>query len=162
VEETGASLVCAYSGMLVDAENAADLLTVCGLHSSALDSAPFERVWHFDADVSTVSEARRLATTALRAREVTGVALEDTEVTLAELLANAVLHGRSTFFLKVRLDGHRVRVEVGDESSAVPVIRALDHGTTSGRGLHLVTALADRWGVDTASGGKVVWTEVAR
>ncbi len=162
LEETGASLVCAYSSMLVDAESAADLLAVCALHSSALDSVPFERDWHFPAEVTTVSEARRLAITALRARGLSGATLDDTEVTIAELVANAVQHGRSPFTVRVRLDGKRVRVEVADETSAAPVIRVLDQDATSGRGLHLLNALTDRWGVDGAPRGKVVWTELAR
>lgn len=162
LEETGASLVCVYPSMHVDAESAHDLRAVCELHSCALDSAPFERVWHFPGEAATVPEARRLVVTALRARGLSGVTLEDTEVTIAELVANAVLHGRSAFSVKVRLDGRRVRVEVADESPHVPVISAVNGDATSGRGLHLLDALADRWGIDRALRGKVVWTELAR
>lgn len=162
LEETGAALVCAYPSMLVDAESAHELLAVCELHSAALDSAPFERVWHFPPEIATASAARRLVIAALRARGLAGVTLEDTEVVLAELVANAVQHGRSSYSLKVRLDGHRVRVEVADESPDIPVVRDLDGDTTSGRGLHLLDALADRWGFAGAPRGKVVWTELAR
>ncbi len=162
LEETGASLVCAYPSMLVDTDSAHGLRAVCALHSSALDSAPFERVWHFPAEVAMTSEARRLAITALQARGLRGVTLEDAEVMIAELVANAVLHARSTFSITVRLVGHQVRIEVADESPDVPVIRAVTGAAASGRGLHLVNALADRWGIDRALRGKVVWTELAR
>lgn len=162
LEETEAALLCAYPSMLVDAESAQDLLAVCDLHSSALDSASFERVWHFPAEVARVPQARRLVITALSARGLSGVTLEDTRVVVTELVANAVLHGRSTFSVKVRLDGRRVRVEVADENPCVPIIRPMDGTAISGRGLHLLNAVAGRWGVDRAPRGKVVWTELAR
>lgn len=162
LEETAADLVCAYPRMLVDGESIEDLLAVCALHSSALDDASFERVWRFPAEIARVTEARRLAIAALRARGLSGVTLEDSELAIAELTANAVVHGRSSFSLTVRLDAHRLRVEVADASPHVPIVRVMREDATSGRGLHLLGALADRWGIDETPGGKVVWMEVVR
>ena len=77
-----------------------------------------------------------------------------------ELVTNAVLHARSDAELVATIDGRRARVEVHDKSTRRPT--ALHYGPSSvtGRGLHLVEALAQRWGVDEVSGGKVVWFEL--
>jgi anti-sigma regulatory factor (Ser/Thr protein kinase) len=162
LEESGASLVCAYPSMVVDPQSTHSVLTVCALHSSVLDSAPFARVWHFPAELATVSAARRQVVTALRARGLSGVTLQDVEVAVAELVANAVLHGRSACSVKVELDGDRVRVEVADRNPHLPLPRAVDREASSGRGLHLLSALTDSWGSHMAPQGKVVWTELAR
>ncbi|MFD8801807.1 ATP-binding protein [Streptomyces atroolivaceus] len=88
-------------------------------------------------------------------------------IVVAELAANAVLHGRvpgRDFALFVRHDDTRsvIRVEVSDTRSELPthVIPAFDED--HGRGLVLVDALAARWGVhDRVGPGKTVWAEYA-
>ncbi|MFF8592519.1 ATP-binding protein [Streptomyces sp. NPDC015220] len=61
-----------------------------------------------------------------------------------------------------RLDGGRMRVEVGDpDPRALPVlVRAADEDE-SGRGLALLDAVATRWGVERRAEGKTVWCELA-
>src|SRR5262245_55908670 len=83
------------------------------------------------------------------------------QVLVDELVTNAILHARSAADLSATLDGHLARIEVRDRSPRLPT--ALHYGTNSltGRGLHLLDALADRWGVDEEPGGKVVWFELA-
>ncbi|MHC0429726.1 ATP-binding protein [Streptomyces sp. O3] len=131
--------------------------------------------------VVTVSVfARRFAATRLGARQARCLAAQQShdwgipygtpgchEVALlvAELAANAVLHGRvpgRDFELRL-VYGHEagvVRVEVSDTHPALPepVTAAADRD--SGRGLHLVAAVAARWGVSERTGpGKTVWAE---
>ncbi|WP_406436975.1 ATP-binding protein [Streptomyces sp. NBC_00631] len=86
---------------------------------------------------------------------------------VAELASNAVLHGRVTgrdFRLGLRLYADRtLRIEVTDaRGDRVP--RAHDPAVTdgeSGRGLLIVGAFADRWGVEEASECcKTVWAEL--
>jgi anti-sigma regulatory factor (Ser/Thr protein kinase) len=83
----------------------------------------------------------------------------------AELCANAVRHGRVPGRdFKVRLateaDG-ALRLEVSDTRGErrPAVAAAADAEAESGRGLLLVTALADAWGVTDRRGapGKTVW-----
>ena len=50
-----------------------------------------------------------------------------------------------------------LRVKVADTSPAVPAPRAATTDETGGRGLILVEALADQWGFEPHSSGKVVW-----
>lgn len=89
----------------------------------------------------------------------------------AELCANAVQHGRvpgRDFHVRLtaEADGGRLRVEVSDTRAerrpTATVPAAPDAESESGRGLLLVTALADDWGVTDRHGGpgKTVWAVV--
>ncbi|MFF6809774.1 ATP-binding protein [Streptomyces sp. NPDC012403] len=90
----------------------------------------------------------------------------------AELCANAVQHGRvpgRDFHVRLtaEADGARLRVEISDTRAerrpAATVPAAPDAESESGRGLLLVTALADDWGVTDRRGGpgKTVWATVS-
>nr|WP_234048283.1 ATP-binding protein [Streptomyces liliifuscus] len=87
---------------------------------------------------------------------------------VAELAANAVFHGRvpgRDFRLTLRLDEVGVlRVEVTDaRGDRHPRIKdPVGDGEESGRGLLLVAAYADGWGVvdGPGPGCKTVWAEV--
>jgi hypothetical protein len=60
-------------------------------------------------------------------------------------------------------DGRLLRLQVKDPSGERPCVRAATADEESGRGLLLVDAFADRWGVEAPSegGGKTVWMELA-
>jgi anti-sigma regulatory factor (Ser/Thr protein kinase) len=79
----------------------------------------------------------------------------------AELVTNAVLHGRSDVVLRVGRVGSRVRVGVGDENTRLPQRRESDPEALNGRGMALVEALADAHGIDVEAFGKTVWFDVA-
>lgn len=87
----------------------------------------------------------------------------DTVVLLtSEVVANATLHAGGQVRLTVVRCPDGVRVEVHDRSDRLPQRRrVLDAERVSGRGLHLVEQLSQRWGADHEAGGKVVWFEVA-
>jgi anti-sigma regulatory factor (Ser/Thr protein kinase) len=79
---------------------------------------------------------------------------------VTELVTNAVHHCGAAPLFTVECNGAWIRVEVYDDGPGRPVVRELDAEATSGRGLALVEAVADRWGVDDAPGGKTVWAEI--
>ncbi|MEZ0164874.1 ATP-binding protein [Kineococcus sp. LSe6-4] len=79
----------------------------------------------------------------------------------AEVVTNAVLHGRSDVSLRIGRVGSRVRVAVGDENTRLPMRRESDPEALNGRGIALVEALADAHGVDVEPLGKTVWFDVA-
>jgi hypothetical protein len=60
------------------------------------------------------------------------------------------------------MSGTYLRVEVRDpDSRALPTLIAVGPDAESGRGLALVDAVADRWGVLLGSDHKVTWCEIA-
>ncbi|GAA3099501.1 ATP-binding protein [Streptomyces rectiviolaceus] len=114
----------------------------------------------------SVGQAREGLRKVLAAWELSRV--EDAALlVLSELLSNAVVHGKvprgrevETRYLRMACG---VRIEVHDTARELPRPLALPGGEMcSGRGLFLVEAVADRWGVTERTGpGKAVWAEVA-
>jgi anti-sigma regulatory factor (Ser/Thr protein kinase) len=88
---------------------------------------------------------------------------EDTCATAAllvsELVTNAIRYGGSRAVLEAAVPGGRLRVSVKDDNPRLPVVgQHPDLTAESGRGLQLVSALADDWGVESLdAGGKAVW-----
>ncbi|QDI71358.1 hypothetical protein CD934_23755 [Streptomyces calvus] len=114
--------------------------------------------------------ARLLASEQLRSWEVSPAVTEQAEQIVAELAANAALHGRvqgRDFRLVLRLDttAGTLRIAVSDargDQIPVPTTTPLpEEEAESGRGLLLVAALADRWGMEPyPPAGKTVWAEL--
>lgn len=90
-------------------------------------------------------------------------ALEDSAtLVLSELVTNAARHARVSPGREIEThyvpgpDG--LRIEVHDASEDPPVAREPAPDSTDGRGLVLVAALAESWGVSARQGpGKMVW-----
>jgi anti-sigma regulatory factor (Ser/Thr protein kinase) len=90
------------------------------------------------------------------------------ESVVSELVANAVVHGHAARGSRVsvayHLDAERLRVEVRDWATGMPrTVRRSPAGEApdeSGRGLRVVAALTDRWGVIPRVIGKSVWFEI--
>jgi anti-sigma regulatory factor (Ser/Thr protein kinase) len=87
---------------------------------------------------------------------------EAAELPLSELVANAVLHARTQIEVAVCLVDEGLRVEVHDERPELHPAASHDRESTTGRGLELVGAIADRWGVIRQPAGKTVWFELDR
>ena len=86
--------------------------------------------------------------------------VDDAELALSELVTNAVLHGREPIAVTVSLAEEVLRVEVTDANPVSPSFSMLDQTAVTGRGLLLISAVADRWGVDPSPTGKAVWIEL--
>ena len=63
--------------------------------------------------------------------------------------------------LRLRCGPRTVVVEVCDSEPVLPQRRPLDAEAQSGRGMHLVHALARRTGSRATEHGKAVWAEIA-
>jgi anti-sigma regulatory factor (Ser/Thr protein kinase) len=88
--------------------------------------------------------------------------LEDVLLVVSELVTNSVLHAQAAPELVVRaaVDSASVLVEVRDPSPLVPVARVPDVAVRGGRGMGIVSAVADRWGVKVrGEAGKTIWAE---
>ena len=87
----------------------------------------------------------------------------DTAVLLvSELVTNAVRHACGPCALVVNVAAGEIELSVEDGDPRVPVTRHCRGLEESGRGLLLVGALADRWGVRSIPGGKSTWFSLAR
>ncbi|MFD4660143.1 ATP-binding protein [Kitasatospora sp. NPDC058444] len=92
---------------------------------------------------------------------------ETAELLLGELFANAVQHSDAPddrhIEVRFTLINSRLKLEVHDAGSGHPALRAPAPDDEHGRGLFLVSELAERWGCAERPGGigKYVWALVA-
>jgi anti-sigma regulatory factor (Ser/Thr protein kinase) len=77
----------------------------------------------------------------------------------SEVVTNAVLHAGTDVTVDVARDDDCVRIEVFDGSPRMPMPVLVSRDATSGRGLSIVDALSNSWGMESRPGGKVVWFE---
>lgn len=110
-------------------------------------------------DTTEVRRARRFVQD-LACGSCAGVC-ESAVLLTSELVTNAIIHGRSEARLQVRAGAGRIRVEVGDDNSRLPALQTTDDDALDGRGLQILTTVADAWGVYPSDIGKVVWFEVS-
>ncbi|MCG7210425.1 ATP-binding protein [Streptomyces arenae] len=94
-----------------------------------------------------------------------GLPLDPATQIVAELAANAATHGRVSgrdFGLVLYVVGNTLRIEVTDTRGDLqPRPQSLTPDAESGRGLVLVDALADKWGVTPGlAPRKTVWAEI--
>lgn len=82
----------------------------------------------------------------------------------SELVTNAMLHAHPSKGREVgvtlRLSPDLVRLEVRDAGSGIPIMREATEEDSTGRGLFLVEALANRTGHITQVVGKIVFAEI--
>jgi CheY-like chemotaxis protein/anti-sigma regulatory factor (Ser/Thr protein kinase) len=112
-------------------------------------------------DSKAVRESRHFLAEHCRAWRCTEEVVDDALVVVSELVSNAIRHARTPGELRVRISGGVLRIEVFDGAAVMPQPRQPDIAEGSGRGLMLIAALADAWGVDPHPDGKVVWAEIA-
>ncbi|MGA5092855.1 ATP-binding protein [Streptomyces cellulosae] len=90
--------------------------------------------------------------------------VDTAQLCVSELVSNIVTHvGTGTpGSLALSTDGERLRVEVHDpDTRALPTLVDAEIDAEGGRGMALVAALADRWGVQVHDDHKVTWCEFA-
>jgi anti-sigma regulatory factor (Ser/Thr protein kinase) len=91
----------------------------------------------------------------------TDEARHDVVLLAAELVANASMHAGGPLEIVVELTETRMRIEVSDGSSELPVPRRPHRpGLPGGHGLFIVQEGSDRWGARPHDQGKTVWAEI--
>ncbi|GAA3447883.1 ATP-binding protein [Planomonospora venezuelensis] len=117
----------------------------------------------FDATAESVGLARDFTTATLTAWGLTAC-VEDIRVCVSELASNALVHGTEPgygFLVRLEAEEEFVRLEVHDSHNRWPRIRHPADTDTCGRGLLIVEALAEDWGVQEGDPlGKVVWSRL--
>ena len=86
-----------------------------------------------------------------------GSRAHDAALAVSEVVTNAVLHGRAPIRVRLLVGADGIRVEVWDGSAVSPAFSMMDPTAVTGRGLLLVSSVADAWGVDPEADGKTVW-----
>ncbi|MET9145083.1 ATP-binding protein [Streptomyces sp. NPDC004042] len=125
---------------------------------------PLTRKAFYRRDRRSVRLARQFAQAVL-AEWAAPVRADDVQLCVSELATNALLHGvppgRGFLLLLALHPGGALRVEVHDSGTGDVCVPETSAESERGRGLMLVAALADKWGVDARSPGKTVWCEFA-
>lgn len=114
----------------------------------------------------SITAARRFTTLTLQRWGIADCE-SDVAVVVSELLTNAVRHGLllagdppdRPIRLGLLHSGPSLMCAVADPSDRMPIAREPRWLEESGRGLHVIASLSDRWGSCAAPGqaGKVVW-----
>lgn len=116
-------------------------------------------------DVASAAFVRRQLACDLTYHQLPAAAIEDIVLVATELLGNAVRHTRPskshTLDVSWDIDASGVRVCVSDPSAQTPRRRAAADDDIGGRGLTIVDAVSDDWGVKHGAHGKSVWAHVS-
>lgn len=110
-------------------------------------------------DLSALAMAREAVRAAANAQTVdTSIA----ELVVSELVSNAVRHGLAPVRLRVESDApsEQLTITVIDAGRGRPVRRSPEPMAAGGRGLLLVEAVSENWGVDRDDGATSVWAVV--
>ncbi|MCX4772354.1 ATP-binding protein [Streptomyces sp. NBC_01260] len=117
----------------------------------------------FLAEPAEVAGLRRVMRLHLRLWGLSDVA-EAAELCVSELVANVIRHvGEGTpSTLEVGMNGTHLRVALRDpDTRALPTLVHAGSDDESGRGMALLDAVSDRWGVILGASSKLVWCDLA-
>lgn len=119
-----------------------------------------QQSWELPAGPEAAGRARRHVRRQLRGWDLSpwgAIA----ELLVSELVTNALRHGGQPMTLRMVRCFRGVLIEVSDSGADLPRAVAAGPASESGRGLRLVEALSQRWGVRRDARGKVVWFRLA-
>jgi serine phosphatase RsbU (regulator of sigma subunit)/anti-sigma regulatory factor (Ser/Thr protein kinase) len=114
--------------------------------------------WKLPAELTSAHRARTLIRRPLK-RWGLGELTFNAELMVSELVTNAVRYAQGQIGLRLVLERGLV-IEVMDDSAALPRLRHPDEQDERGRGLQVVSQVAQRWGARRAVSGKIVWCEL--
>ena len=118
---------------------------MCRLASKELGSSP-----------GGVAESRAFVATTLRRWGLDDLVM-DAELLTSELVTNALIHARTEVQIAVAVADGSAEIGITDGALDVPKQRASSDRSEGGRGLRLVDAVAQEWGVANVGSGKQVW-----
>jgi anti-sigma regulatory factor (Ser/Thr protein kinase) len=106
----------------------------------------------FESEPQSAREVRRFVEEALAGAP----SLHDIVLAASEFAANVIRHAQTPFTVRLEADDDMVRLEVSDGSSIIPAVEDL---AESYRGLRMIEAVSERWGIEATDSGKTVWAE---
>jgi len=114
--------------------------------------------WQLPAELTSAGQARMLIRRPLR-RWGLAELIPAAELLVSELVTNAVRYAQGKIGLRLVHEGGLV-CEVLDDSAALPRLRHPGYEDERGRGLQIISQVAQRWGTRRTCSGKVVWCEL--
>lgn len=92
-------------------------------------------------------------------------AVDDVLLACSELATNAIMHSDSglpggMFTVRLAIRQDIVRVEVLDQGGAWPDTQRAEDASQCGRGLTIVAAITDAWGIVGDHEGRTTWCEI--
>jgi anti-sigma regulatory factor (Ser/Thr protein kinase) len=119
---------------------------------------PRQAHWELPADPSVAAKCRALVRETLAEWGLHDL-IDDVVVVVTELLGNAIIHGGPPIHLVLHAGQGTLAGSVTDRGDGWPRLCAAGTELEHGRGLCIVAALTDRWGVEPVLGGsgKTIW-----
>jgi len=115
-------------------------------------------------DVASAGFVRRQLACDLAYHQLPAAFIDDAVLVANELVGNAVRHTSpsesGTLDVRWDVDGSGVRIWVTDAGAGSPCPRIATEDDIGGRGLRIVDAMSDDWGVEQGGSGKRVWAHV--
>ena len=104
----------------------------------------------------SVGNARRFVSQAIA--DLPGELQDSANLMVSELATNALVHASSGFIVSIDRSDAAVTISVTDRGDGTPAIQSPSSSEPHGRGLRIVEALSDDWGITSTAGtGKTVW-----
>jgi anti-sigma regulatory factor (Ser/Thr protein kinase) len=117
--------------------------------------------WDIPRDPRILADIRRMVRQTLSTWQLAdaGDLTDDIVLATTEVLSNAVLYGVPPIQFKLRVSGETLCAEITDHGTGRPELMADGQDSEHGRGLTIVEALCDEWGVLPSQEGsaKTVW-----
>ncbi|WP_328501923.1 ATP-binding protein [Streptomyces sp. NBC_00457] len=132
-----------------------------------LTSIPQDIEWRLPRHSRSVGRARTLLREQATSWKLPAELTETAVLLLSELMTNAYRHAKVSpgreIWARCLMADDRLRVSVTDANDTLPTPREARLDDETGRGLTLVTVLADAWGADPrpCGIGKTVWFELS-
>lgn len=170
----GGSILCAYPADVLRNPRHLEAVGVCHDHVIRRSTTPRPEVGNrphgarskvFPASNPSCRAARQFVRSTVEGAGNDGEVADAAELICSELAANAVRHAHSAFSVHVTCGDQGVRLTVAEsESSHVTPShnRATSFPVRAPRGLGIVSALSQDWGVDDREEGKIVWAELGQ
>jgi serine phosphatase RsbU (regulator of sigma subunit)/anti-sigma regulatory factor (Ser/Thr protein kinase) len=115
--------------------------------------------WTLPSELTSASRARTVIRRPLKRWGLTDL-VPTAELLVSELITNAVRYAQGKIGLRLVKENTSLFCEVLDDSAALPRLRHPEDHDERGRGLQVVSQVAQRWGARRAASGKVVWCEL--
>jgi anti-sigma regulatory factor (Ser/Thr protein kinase) len=112
-------------------------------------------------DPRSAARARKFISEFCTVAELPEDVCQTAALLVSELVTNAVVHGQTAATIEVHRPADTLRVTVRDDNPDLPPVGEHPGLTAeSGRGLLIVSMLAQDWGVEVLNEGKAVWFEL--